>query len=133
MKSERLLLLAVLFAPLIGGCDSHAYHEEAMRYMAETERVLDEEGLCFDKRDCGLKGMVFWSAGGWKIGPIVGGRVTINVHNVSDAAVAEKIIQRCQLLHSQIPSVPVTVTVFKNAHIDNLHPGTPVIVKKAQF
>lgn len=117
----------------MGGCDAQAYREDAMRYMAETERVLAEEGLCFDERDCGQKEMTFWSAGGWKIGPVAGGGVTINVYKVSDAAVAEKIIQRCQSLHSQIPSVPVTVTVYASSHIDNLHPGTPVVVKKAAF
>lgn len=108
------------------------YHDEAMRYVAEAQRVLDEEGLCIATRDCEQREMVFWSAGGWKFGPIAGGGVTINVYKVSDAAVADKIIQRCQSLHSQIPSVPVGVTIYANAHIDNLHPGTPVVVKKGE-
>lgn len=126
MKSgQRIILLAVITA-LICACNSHHYYDEAS--LDELVRVLDEEGICFDKTDCGRKGMFFWAAGGWKLGPITGGGVSINVHNVSDIVIAEKIVKRFKLLHSKFPEVPVTVTVFSNAHIDNLHPGTPNLV-----
>jgi hypothetical protein len=133
MVSTLRFLIGIFAAAALSACNSHAYYNEAMLYMEQTREVLIAEGLCFDKTDCSRKEMAFWSAGGWGIGPITGGGVTINVQKISDAAIAEKIVQRCKVLHSQIPSVPVTVTIFANAHIDNLHPGTPVVVKKARF
>ncbi len=96
--------------------------------MEQTQQVLIEEGQCSDDADCTRKEMALWSAGGWKIGPLTGGGVTINVYKISSAEIARKIVDRCRTLHSQIPSVPVSVTVYSNAHIDNLHPGMPNVV-----
>ena len=115
--------LIICFAVLLGGCSSHAYYDEAMLYMAETTRVLIEEGVCQNKADCSKKEMVFWTAGGWEIGSIKGGGVTITVYNVSSTVVAGKIIQSLKSLHTSIPTVPVTVTIFANAPSSSLLPS----------
>jgi hypothetical protein len=99
-----------------------------MRYMEQTQQVLIEEGQCSNDVDCTRKEMAFWTAGGWKIGSLTGGGVTINVYKVSSTEIAKKIVDRCRTLYSQMPSVPVSVTVYSNIHIDNLHPGMPSIV-----
>lgn len=128
----RCFSLAVI-ACLLAGCSSHAYYNEAMRFMERTRQVLIEEGLCLNKEYCSRKEMALWSAGGWKIGPLTGGGVSIEVYKASNSETAAKIVARCKALHSEIPSVPVTVTVYSNAHIDNLHPGTPKVVLHERF
>lgn len=129
-----LRVFAVLFSVwILGGCSSHAYYNEAMRYMEQTKQALIEEGLCSNETDCTSKEMALWRAGGWKIGPLTGGGVEINVYKVSSAEIAKKIVDRCKTVHSQIPSVPVVVTVYSNAHIDNRHPGTPNVVLRVNI
>ena len=125
LRFLSLLVTACLFA----GCSSHAYYNEAMRYMEQTRQVLIEEGLCSNKDDCSRKEMALWSAGGWKVGPLTGGGVSIEVYKVSSTETAAKIVAGCKALHTEIPSVPVTVTVYSNAHRDNLHPGTHAVVR----
>jgi hypothetical protein len=110
-------LLSTLSAALIiGGCSSHAYYAEAMRYMKETNSVLIEDGFCSDENDCLKKELAFWTAGGWKIGEHVGGGVSINVYRISSEKTANKIIARCRALHSQMQNVPVSVSIFSSAH-----------------
>ena len=128
MRAVLIRLTYLVTCLLAGACSSHAYYNEAMRYMELTTQVLIEEGMCADKADCSRKEMSFWSAGGWNIGPLTGGGVSIEVYKVSSVETARKIIEHCRSLHSQIPDVPVSVTVYSNAHIDNLHPGTATVV-----
>ena len=125
------LRLFALFSLLlaIGGCSAKAYQEEAMRYMEQTKSVLIEEGLCGNDRDCSNKEMAFWTAGGWKIGTFTGGGVSISVYSVSSVEVANKILSRCQTLHSQIPTVPVSITVYSNAY----HHGMSKIVLREKI
>jgi hypothetical protein len=118
---------------LVSGCNSHAYFNEGMQYMAETEKLLVEQRVCAGSADCSSKGIVFWEAGGWAIGPFKGGGVYITVYKISDLRIAEKIIEGCKTIHSRIPDVPVTVTIFSNAHIDNLHEGTSNVVAHAKI
>lgn len=101
--------------------------------MEYTRQVLIDEGLCSSKDDCSRKEMVFWTAGGWKIGPITGGGVSIYVYKVSSSETAMKIVACCKNLHDEIPSVPVTVTVYSNAHVDNFYQDTPKIVLHKQI
>jgi len=128
MKRERLLVTCFVFLGLLVGCNSHAYYNEAQQYLAAVEAVLIEHGVCNDKTDCSQKQIAFFASGGWKIGPYKGGGVTITVHKVIDTAIARRVIESCRKLHTQIPEVPVSITVFSNPHIDNLHPGTPHVV-----
>jgi hypothetical protein len=133
MGAASRVLATVSSAWIAGGCSSHAYYNEAMLYMEQTQKLLIEEGLCRDVADCSRKEMALWSAGGWKIGSFTAGGVSIEVYKVSDAAIARKIVDRCKTLHSKTPSVPVAVTIYSNAHIDNLHPGTPNVVLSAEI
>lgn len=111
---RQFITLSAAF--IVGGCSSHAYYAEAMRYMQETKSVLIEDGLCINENDCSKKEMAFWTAGGWKIGDHVGGGVAITVYRVSSDRTANKIIARCRTLHSQMPNVPVSVSIFSSAH-----------------
>lgn len=133
MRAGATHLGCLIACLAVTGCSSHAYYNEAMRYMEQTTQTLIEEGLCSDRADCSRKEMALWSAGGWKIGPFVGGGVGIQVYRVSDEGTAKKIVDRARSLHAQIPDVPVTVTIYSNAHIDNLHPGTPVVVLREKI
>lgn len=128
--NATLCLFSLLALPcLLTGCNSHAYYNEAMRYMELTRQVLIEEGLCSNNDDCSRKEMAMWSASGWKVGPLTGGGVSIEVYKVTSSEIAAKIVTQCKALHNEIPGVPVNVTVFSNAHLDNLHPGKPEVLR----
>ena len=127
---HTIRFFAILSSALaIGGCSAMAYQEEALRYMEQTQNVLIEEGLCNNYQDCSRKEMAFWTAGGWKIGEFSGGGVSITVHNVPSAAIANKIINRCKVLHSQIPNVPVSIAVYSTAS----HQGISKIVVREKL
>jgi hypothetical protein len=107
-------ILISIFLAILSGCSSHAYYNEAMRYMEVTKEVLIESGICKDPGDCTKKEAAFWTAGGWKVGPFAGGGVTITLYRVSNLQIAQKVIDKCKALHNKIPNVPVQITVYSN-------------------
>lgn len=90
-------------------------------------------GACSSKQTCRSNEMLFATGEGWKVGPFQGGGVSIEIYRVQDAAIAKVLIDRCGKTYAQSPRVPVSIVVYSNAHIDNLHPGTPSIVMKKRF
>lgn len=102
-------------------------------YVDAVVQELVRLGACANQQACTSNQMVLWEGGGWKVGPFRGGGVSLTVYRVTDVAIASALIERCQQIHRQSPSVPVSIVIHSNAHIDNLHPGTPVIIKKARF
>ena len=109
------------------------YYAEAKAYADAVTEELVRLGECANAQACQKAQMVLWEGGGWNLGPFRGGGVSIEVYRVSNAAIANALVERCNKLHSQKPNIPVSIVVHANAHIDNLHPGTPVIVKKARL
>ena len=122
-----------LLAPLMYGCSSHMYYEEAKVYGSAVTEELIRLGACPSAQACTSKQMVFWEGGGWKIGPFSGGGVSINVYRISEPKTAAALLERCRKIHQQLPTVPVTIVVYANHHIDNLNPGTPKIVLKERI
>ena len=114
-------------------CSSHMYYSEAKVYGDAVEEELVRFGACANQQACTSNQMLLWEGGGWKVGPFRGGGVSLEVYRVTDVAIAKALIDRCQKIHMQAPDVPVSIVIHSNAHIDNLHPGTPVIIKKARF
>ena len=115
------------------GCNSHMYFSEAQVYGDAVTEELVRLGACSSRQACSSNQMVLWEGGGWKIGSFRGGGVSIEVYRVADVAVAEALVERCRQIHLQSPAVPVSIVVQSNAHIDNLHLGTPVVIRKARF
>jgi len=109
------------------------YYSEAKVYGDAVNEELVRLGACANQQACTSNQMLLWEGGGWKVGPFRGGGVSLQVYRVSDVAVANALIERCQSIHLKAPEVPVSIVIHSNAHIDNLHPGTPVIIKKARF
>lgn len=129
----RHLIPILVTAFATSGCNSHMYYAEAKVVADAVTEELIRLDACANAQACQTKQMVLWEGGGWKLGSLQGGGVSIAVHRVSDVAVANALIERCRKLHAQNPNVPVSIVVFANAHIDNLHPGTPVVVRKERF
>jgi hypothetical protein len=109
------------------------YYTEAKVVANAVTEELIRLGACANPQACQTAQMVLWEGGGWKLGPFQGGGVSVEVYRVSDVAVANALVERCRKLHAQNPNVPVSIVVHANAHIDNLHPGTPVVVKQARL
>jgi hypothetical protein len=133
MRNAATKVLAMVsIASLSTGC-GQIHSDRAMPYITETHRLLIEHGLCSSERSCSEKELVFWGGEIWKIGPIKRGGVTIDVYKVSDATLAKKIIERCRTVQKKLPDLPVTVTVYANAHIDNLHPGKADVIAQEKI
>jgi|APLak6261674355_1056100.scaffolds.fasta_scaffold07928_2 hypothetical protein len=128
----KLLVISVV-AITVSACSSHMYYSEAKVYGDAVNEELVRLGACANQQACTSNQMLLWEGGGWKVGPFRGGGVSLQVYRVSDVAVANALIERCQSIHLKAPEVPVSIVIHSNAHIDNLHPGTPVIIKKARF
>jgi hypothetical protein len=109
------------------------YYAEAQVYFKALRDELIRLGVCSSAQVCTQNKIIFWAAGGWKIGPFQGGGVSINVYRVSDPNIAEHLLERCRSIHKQDPSVPVSLAVYANPHIDNLNPGTPMVVLKKRI
>ena len=109
------------------------YYWEAKVYGDAVAEELVRLGACSNRQACSSNQMVLWEGDGWKIGPFRGGGVSVEVYRVLDVRVAEALVERCRQIHLQSPAVPVSIVVHSNAHISNLHPGTPVILKRARF
>ncbi len=126
-------LVVFVVAATISGCNSHMYYSEAKVNGDAVAEELVRLGACSNRQACTSNQMVLWEGGGWKIGPFRGGGVSIEVYRVVDVSVAEALVERCRQIHLQSPAVPVSIVVHSNAHISNLHPGAPVVLKKARF
>jgi len=133
MQSAAKGLVVFVVAATISGCSSHMYYWEAKVYGDAVAEELVRLGACSNRQACSSNQMVLWQGDGWKIGPFRGGGVSVEVYRVLDVRVAEALVERCRQIHLQSPAVPVSIVVHSNAHISNLHPGTPVILKRARF
>jgi hypothetical protein len=131
INARKMVLFAI--AVFTSGCNSHMYFTEAQVYGNAIAEELVHLGLCANRQACSSNQIVLWEGGGWKIGSFRGGGVSIEVYRVADIVVAEALVERCRKIHLQSPAVPVSIVVQSNPHIDNLHPGTPVVLKKARF
>jgi hypothetical protein len=131
MPADRLA--ALLLVALVNGCSSHMYYAEAQLYGNALRDELVRLRACPSVQACSQNKMIFWEGGGWKLGPFRGGGVSIHVYRVSNPEVAEALLQKCRSIHSQYRSVPVSLVVYANPHIDNLNPGTPKIVLKERI
>jgi hypothetical protein len=109
------------------------YYSEAMVYGNAVADELVRVGACANRQHCAAREMVLWEGGGWQIGPFRGGGVSIEVYRIDDPAVAKMLVDRCQAIHAASPSVPVSIVVYSNAHIDNRRPGRLVVVREARF
>jgi hypothetical protein len=120
--TAMVTLLSVLMSS--AGCSSHTYYSEAQGYVKVLEQEMVRAGLPTQQK-------LFAEHGGWEIGPFRGGGIHVYAYEVTDATLANRLVERVRETHSLYPAVPVTVTVYSNAHIDNLHPGSEVIVARA--
>ena len=127
------MLIAIVAATLISGCGSHRYYSEAKVYGDAIEAELIRQGICHDKPECSLNQMVFLDGDVWAIGGFHSGGVNVAVYRISNIAVAESLVERCHQIYSHSPRVPVSIVIYSNAHIDNLHPGISTVIKKAKF
>src|SRR5688572_31235366 len=112
----RAALLVVTSLVLLAGCSPGAYHKEAQIYIAEAQEVLSElheRRLCETQMICP---MVKFRAGGGKLGPVNFGGVSINVYDVRDSAIANKLISRFKQKHAELPDVPVSLHVYASKH-----------------
>ncbi len=126
------ILGTALFGATItcAGCSSHAYYLEAQEYARAITAELIHAGVCKDESSCSAQQTLLWSAGGWKAGPLRGGGVNLQVYHVADERVADALVEQCRLVHAKYPNVPLSIVIQSNAHIDNLHPGTQVVIRK---
>lgn len=124
---------ALALATSLAGCSSHSYEAQARTYAAAVTEQLVARGACATADACQQNQRVLWRAGGWQLGPIHRGGVSIAVYQVADPIVADALIERCRQIHAGDPGVPMLIEIYANAHIDNLHRGTPHLVKKAEF
>lgn len=126
------ILGTALFGAVIAcaGCSSHTYHLEAQEYAHAITAELIHAGVCKDESSCNAQQTLLWSAGGWKAGPLRGGGVNLQVYHVADERVADALVEQCRLVHAKYPNVPLSIVIQSNAHIDNLHPGTQVVIRK---
>lgn len=131
--STPKLLVVFAMAAFMSACGSHMYYAEGKVYGDAVADELVRLGACSDRRACSSNQMVLWHGDGWKIGSFRTGGVNIEVYRVADSRVAEALVERCREIYVRSPAIPVSIVVYSNAHIDNLHPGTPVVVKKARF
>ena len=106
----RRITLVTLAALLLAGCDSHAYYEEAKLYVSEAQGVLREARVCGARVPC--DDLVKFEAGAWRLGPFSRGGVSINVYQVADKAVADRIVQRFDERQRSMPDVPVHVRIY---------------------
>lgn len=127
------MLMIISVTTLFSGCGSHMYYSEAKVYGDAIEAELIQQGVCRDKQECTLNQMVFWDGDVWAIGGFHSGGVNVAVYRISDITVAKSLVERCHQIYSHSPQVPVSIIIYSNAHIDNLHPGTPTVIKKAKF
>ena len=132
MQKTGITLIAAL-AISTAGCGSHMHYDQARVYEEAVTHELMTLGACSTPNECQRNEMVLWDGDGWKAGPFQGGGVTINVYRVADRSVADAVIKRCRQIHARHPEVALWIVIQANAHIDNLHPGTRSIVKKAHF
>jgi len=114
MPHRALLTSSALI--LLAGCNSHAYYEEAKTYVSEAQQVLVDAQWCQKRAPCSVKDIVKFEAGGWQLGPLNYGGVYINVYQVDDLLIAEKIISRLREKHKSMPTVPVHVRVYASKH-----------------
>ena len=98
------------------GCSSHAYSEQAQIYVSEAQRVLVDARVCQERAPCSVNNLVKFEAGGWKLGPLSYGGVYINVYEIDDSAIANKIISRCREKHKTMPDVTVHVRIYASKH-----------------
>ena len=113
---DRVAIVAVSSLVLLAGCDSHAYYEEAMAYVSEAEKILVETRWCQKPVPCSAKDMVKFEASGWQLGPLNYGGVYINVYEVDDLSVADKVIARLREKQKSMPTVPVHVRIHASKH-----------------
>jgi hypothetical protein len=132
IKKLRVGVIAALVMTT-AGCSSHRYSAQARVYAEAVRHALVEAGACATADACQNNQMVLVEGGGWKIGPFKTGGVSLQVYKVAGPVVADALIERCRQIHAAHPEVAVSIVIQSNAHIDNLHPGTRAIVKKAYF
>lgn len=113
--THRAILMLIAFLPVLG-CNSHAYYEEAKVYVSEAQNTLVEAQWCKGKRSCSVNDIVKFEAGGWSLGPLTFGGVSINVYQVDDPAVAAQVISRLRIKHASSPVVSVQVRIFASKH-----------------
>lgn len=114
MPHRALLVSSALI--LLGGCDSHTYYEAATAYASEAQQVLVDAQWCQKRAPCSVKDIVKFEAGGWQLGPLNSGGVFINIYQVDDSSVGEKIIARLREKQKGMPSVSVHVRVYGSKH-----------------
>jgi hypothetical protein len=100
-----------------------------MAHVAAVEDEIARAGLCDTRAACASAEVKF-EAGGWKIGPLQGGGVTINVYGVGDVALAQRILARCRAVHTTNAAAPVTITIFSNSHAQRIDSGSMNVVVK---
>jgi hypothetical protein len=114
MRNRALLDFSVLV--LLAGCNSHAYYEEAQSYVSEAQQVLVDAQWCQKRAPCSENDLVKFEAGGWQLGPLNYGGVYINVYQVDDSSVGERIIARFREKHKSMPGVAVHVRIYATKH-----------------
>lgn len=120
------LVLAVTSLP---GCDSHAYYDEATKYANLTTATLIASGRCQSDSECSKKELVFFEAGGISMGSLRLGGVHINVYQESDAQFVKQLADNLTALKAQIGGPSVTLTVYRNAHLETPVRFQEVVVK----
>jgi hypothetical protein len=66
--------------------------------------------------DCQSGHLVTFEAGGWSLGPLSLGGVTLNIYAVSDPAAIKALATSIQQARSQVGDVKVDLNVFSSKH-----------------
>lgn len=130
MRSFKTLFLSLALCLWLSGCNSHIYATEAQNYTAALKQELERLGSCENQTSCP---QVFWEAGGFQLGPIKTGGVTIAVYRVKDVAVAQALSERCKQLHAQAPQVSLGLVVYSTSHPGYSPHEKPVVIKNIRF
>lgn len=111
LGEERALLVALI--ALLAGCNSHAYHTQAMAYVQEAQQVLRETQMCQKRpQPCASNELVKFEAGAF----LGMGGVSIHVYDVDDPSVAALLVNRLTEKHKTMPDVPLRLRVYGSKH-----------------
>lgn len=116
-RQQRMrLILAGILAAAISGCNSHAYHAEATQLADAACKSLVMSGAASSEADCQFRDLVKYEAGGWSLGPVSWGGVTLNIYAVSDPTAIQAVEASIRQARARLGKVKVDLNVFSSKH-----------------
>lgn len=112
---KHILFIAFILS-FLSGCNSHAYYDEAQIFISDVHNIFIKNAVCESKQDCSNRELVKFEAGGWSLGPLSGGGVSISVYQISSDAVVQILHSTFSQRHSEMPDVPVQLHAYSSKH-----------------